>query len=370
MRPRVLHFIYDDPANPWVAGGGAVRLHELYRRLLDELDVTLVTGSYPGAADGEVDGVPYRRLGSGPGYAMSRLSYGAAATRLLRRAAFEVAVFDYSVYTPLRWPARRPVGLTVHHLTGPTARQRWGAVVGGGIAALERAQLRRARVISATSAVTAEQLHTVTGGSAEIVRVAAGVPDELFDLPHREAGYLLYFGRLDWFQKGLDTLLDAAAMVLGERPGLELRVAGRGKDLERCRARASELGIAARVRFLGAVSEAERQTLFAGANVLLMPSRFEGFGMVAAEAMAAGVPLVATEAGSLPEVVSPPGGGVLVPPSDPVALAAAASRLLEDPAARRALGTSARQEAERFRWAAVARDHLHFLERIRASQRG
>jgi glycosyltransferase involved in cell wall biosynthesis len=115
---------------------------------------------------------------------------------------------------------------------------------------------------------------------------------------------------------------------------------------------------------MGAVSEAERQALFAGAAVQLMPSRFEGFGMVAAEAMAAGVPLVAAAAGSLPEVVDAPRGGLTVPPGDARALARATARLLDAPAEREALSVSARASAERFRWGAVSADHLRFLHRI------
>ena len=117
----------------------------------------------------------------------------------------------------------------------------------------------------------------------------------------------------------------------------------------------------------GAVDEAERQRLFAGAAVQLMPSRFEGFGMVAAEAMAAGVPLVAAAAGSLPEVVDAPRGGVLVPPGDARALADAVDRLLADPGAREALSASARASAERFRWEKVAEDHFAFLQRLAAT---
>jgi glycosyltransferase involved in cell wall biosynthesis len=362
---RVLHCIYDSPSNPWVAGGGAVRLHELYRRLEDRVSVTIATGSYPGARDETVDGVPYRRLGSGTGYARSRLSYSRAATRLLREAEYDVAVFDFSVYTPLRWPADRPVGLTVHHLTGPTARERFGAVVGGAIARVERRRLRRARFISATSRVTEDALRAIVHPGTAIVPVAAGVPDPLFELQRREADYILYFGRLDWFQKGIDTLLEATALLVRDHPRLELRVAGRGKDLDRSRAFATNLGIERNVRFLGAVTDAEREALFRGARLILMPSRFEGFGMVAAEAMAAGVPLIAAAAGSLPEVVSPPAGGVMVPVGDAVGLAAAADRLLRDASAREALSRSARASAERFRWSAVARDHLAFLERIR-----
>lgn len=362
VKLRVLHCIYDDPRNPWVAGGGAVRVFELYRRLTNEVDVTVLTGRYPGARDETIAGVRYRRLGEAGPYGWSRLSYAWAANRVLRREAYDAAVFDFSTYTPIFMPSARPVGITVHHVSGPTARERWGAVGGRGLVALERSMLRRSRCFSATSTATRALLEQIAPAGSEIHLVYAGVPDELFALPRAEGDYLLYFGRLDVFQKGLDTLLHAVARLARERPGVELRLAGRGKDTDRVRQLAAELGIAENVRLLGAVSEEERQRLFAGARVMLMPSRFEGFGMVAAEAMAAGVPLVAAAAGSLPEVVAE--GGVLVPLSDAGALAAAVTRLLEAPAERQALSAAARRAAERFRWESVARQHLAFLHRI------
>ncbi len=369
MTLRVLHCIYDDPANPWVAGGGAVRVLELYRALGDRVEATVATGSYPGARDGLVDGVRYLRLGAETPYAWSRATYAAAANRLLRTARYDAAVFDFSTYTPIFVPTDRPAGITVHHVSGPTARERWGPVLAPGIAGVERAMIRRARVLSATSTATLELLRDLAAPGAEIELVYAGVPDELFALPRREEDFLLYFGRLDVFQKGLDVLMDAFALLAGERPGLELRMAGRGKDADRVWEMARGLGVADRVRMLGAVSEAERQALFAAARVQLMPSRFEGFGMVAAEAMAAGVPLVAAAAGSLPEVVAAPDGGVLVPPGDAAALAAAVGRLLDRPDERAALSASARVSAGRFRWETVAARHLEFLHRI-AGARG
>lgn len=361
---KVLHLIYDDVRNPWVAGGGAVRVHELYRRLTAEVDARVATGSYPGARDERVDGVSYVRLGSPAPYAWSRLSYAREASRLLAAGEYDVAVFDYSAYTPLRLPLDRPVGVTVHHVTGPTARERWGRVLGAGLAAWERRVLRRSRWFTATSLATLATLREIVRPDAEIRLVQAGVPDELFDLPRREEGFVLYFGRLDWFQKGLDTLLEATALLVRERPELELRIAGRGKDAERVAAALDGLGIARNVRLLGAVSEEARRELFSGARVLMMPSRFEGFGMVAAEAMAAGLPVVAAAAGSLPEVVDAPRGGRLVPPGDPAALAREVASLLDDAGARVALGAGARASAERFRWANVARGHLEFLESI------
>lgn len=360
---RVLHVIYDDPRNPWVAGGGAVRVFELYRHLAGRVDATVATGSYPGARDERVEGVRYLRLGARGPYAWSRATYAAAANRLLRTAEYDAAVFDFSTYTPIFVPTDRPAGITVHHVTGPTADERWGRALGGGIRRLERAMIGRARRLSATSLATRDLLRELAPGIPTDM-VYAGVPDELFTLPRGEEDYLLYFGRLDVFQKGLDTLLEAVSLLARERPGLELRMAGRGKDAVRVREMARTLGIEHNVRMLGAVSEEERQRLFAGARVQLMPSRFEGFGMVAAEAMAAGVPLVAAAAGSLPEVVDAPRGGITVPPGDAPALAGAVARLLDDPAGRAALSESARRSAERFRWETVARHHLEFLHRI------
>ena len=369
MKLRVFHVIYDDPANPWVAGGGAVRVLELYRRLTDRVDATIATGNYPGARDETIDGVRYLRLGAREPYAWSRLSYAAAANRLLRTAEYDAAVFDFSTYTPILMPRGRPCGVTVHHVTGPTARERWGPVLAPVLGSFERTMIRRARRLTATSTATYELLRTIVDPEVPIDLVYAGVPDELFALPRRPEEYLLFFGRMDIIQKGLDTILEAMAILVRSRPSLELRMAGRGKDAERVRQLARDLGIERNVKLLGAVDEAERQRLFAGAAVQLMPSRFEGFGMVAAEAMAAGVPLVAAAAGSLPEVVDEPRGGVLVPPGDAAALAAAVARLLDDAAAREALSESARLSAERFRWGAVADRHFEFLQALAATGR-
>src|SRR5690606_11624405 len=194
-------------------------------------------------------------------------------------------------YTPLRLPRQHPVGITVHHVTGRTATDRWGRILGRGVAAQELARLRHGRVFSATSRATYDRLRQLLGPDRDIQLVEAGVPDELFDLPRRESDYLLYFGRLDWFQRGLDVMPDAVRLLVGRRPELRLKVAGRGKDLRRVVEQASRLGIRENIEVLGPVDEERRNALFAGAALLLMPSRFEGFGMVAAEAMAAGVPV-------------------------------------------------------------------------------
>lgn len=365
---RVLHCIYDDLHNRWVAGGGSVRVFEIYRRLTREVAVTVASGNYPGARDEVVDGVEYIRIGAPSPYAWSRWSYAREATRLLRRRAYDVGVFDFSVYTPIRVPRNRPIGVTVHHLTGPSAPARWGGTLGAAVRLAERRLLRRARWFSSPSVFTLDQLRSIVPADARLMLVGNGVGDELFQVDRDEQDYLLFFGRLDLFQKGLDTLLRAMARLVSQKPGLRLIVAGRGRDAETVGSLAKQLGIAANVRLIRDVSAAQRLQLFAGARLLLMPSRFEGFGMVAAEAMAAGVLVVAAAAGALPEVVGPD-GGILVRPNDAAALATAVAALLDDPDRRAELGRGARRRARRFSWDRVAREHLCFLRSIEAGTR-
>jgi phosphatidylinositol alpha-mannosyltransferase len=227
--------------------------------------------------------------------------------------------------------------------------------------------IRRAGRISATSDSSREAAERIAP-RIPVDMVSAGVPEELFDMVRRPQDFLLYFGRLDIFHKGLDTLLDAMAILVTRRPSLELRIAGRGSSLDRLQEMADSLGLRSNVKILGAVSDEERNELLATAALQLMPSRFEGFGLAAAEAMAAGVPLIAAAVGSLPEVVDAPRGGMLVPASDARALAAAACKLLDDPAGRAALSDSARLSARRFSWDAVAEAHFQFITRVAAGR--
>lgn len=365
---RVLHCIYDDPDNPWVGGGGALRAWEIYRRLGGRVEATIATGSYPGAVDQVREGVRYRRLGAQRPYAWSRLTYARAATRLLAAGEYDVGVFDFSVYTPIRLPASRRVGLVVHMLHGPTARGRWGAVGGGVLAAAERRAIRRARWISTTSHWMVRQLRQVAGADAVIVPVGSGVDGAFFRVRREEEPFLLCYGRMDMFQKGLDTLLHGFARIAAQHPRLELRVAGRGKDAEAVQRLAAELSLGDRVRVLLGVTPDQVRALFGGALLMLMPSRLEGLPMAPAEAMAAGVPVIASDVGALAEVVQAPEAGVLVPPDDPEALASAAVRLLEQPERRAALSRAARAAAQRFSWDRVADDHLAFLNLIAAGR--
>jgi glycosyltransferase involved in cell wall biosynthesis len=142
-------------------------------------------------------------------------------------------------------------------------------------------------------------------------------------------------------------LLRAFRRALERRPGLELRIAGRGPLDGGLKAYARELGIAGSVRFLGQVSPVQAEIEQAAA--VLIPSLGEGFGMVALEAMERARPVVATDIGGLSDIVRDGETGVLVPPGDVERLAEALLAVVEDPARAATLGRAGRVRAvERF----------------------
>jgi glycosyltransferase involved in cell wall biosynthesis len=122
------------------------------------------------------------------------------------------------------------------------------------------------------------------------------------------------------------------------------------------------LGLDRRVNVLGAVADERLAALYDAADLFVVASRFEGYGMAYAEAIAHGLPVVGTNAGAIPETV-PPGAGVLVPPDDVEALAATLRRLIENPREREHLAAGAR--AVRFpSWQEQAARFAHMLESL------
>jgi alpha-1,3-rhamnosyl/mannosyltransferase len=146
-------------------------------------------------------------------------------------------------------------------------------------------------------------------------------------------------------------LVAAFDMLAGDHPGLELRIAGpRGwgeADLERAIVGATHRD---RIRRMGWVEDV--RALLAGAAVFVYPSRYEGFGLPPLEAMALGVPVVATSVGSLPEVLGD--AALLVPPGDPDALVAALAQVLGDDALRGRLAAAGRDRVAAYSWPAAA----------------
>jgi glycosyltransferase involved in cell wall biosynthesis len=142
------------------------------------------------------------------------------------------------------------------------------------------------------------------------------------------------------------TLLNACSMVMRERSDLFLVLVGTGPLEQNVRQLAGELEIDERVLFTGMRSDVYE--ILPALDVFSLSSRFEGLPIALLEAMATGIPAVATEVGGVPEVIETGVDGLLVPPGDPAALAAGFQKLLQDPPLRVAMGLAAAAKARRF----------------------
>jgi glycosyltransferase involved in cell wall biosynthesis len=184
---------------------------------------------------------------------------------------------------------------------------------------------------------------TVTGGDVAALRNRLGVPPG--------ARIVLAMGRMVHV-KGFSYLLEAYARVAGEFPDVVLLLAGGGVLYDELRALADSLGIAGRVIMPGAVNREEVPVYFRAAELFVVPSirhesgAVDGLPVVVPEAMAAGLPIIASGVGGIPVLVCDGVTGALVPERDPPALADALRRLLADPATCRRYGERARRIIE------------------------
>jgi L-malate glycosyltransferase len=147
-------------------------------------------------------------------------------------------------------------------------------------------------------------------------------------------------------EKGHDVLLAAAPRILAQHPDATFTFAGEGSRRDALETLTRALGLADRVHFLGECRDVA--PVLAEADLFVLPSQSEAFPNAVIEAMAAGLPVVATDVGGIPEVVRSDETGVLVPPGDAEALADAVISLMDRPAHAAALGRAARSTVERY----------------------
>lgn len=362
------------PAAFDAVGGMQTHTGEL-TRALDDLDVVqiVVTTRRPGVPP--VTRFARRAVVARLGLPVAgfRQFYAVPAARLVPRLAAAVDLLhahlgeDLAVVPIALAAARRnrvPLVLTVHtsvrHTLSVTgARSALLKIVGGWWE--QRGERHADQVIALTPRlariltdhrVPADRIRVIPSGVRPELFAAPGVPDPLAGLP---APRVVFLGRLHR-QKNVDVLLRAAARL--RFPGAHLVLAGDGPQRSRLADLCERLGLRGRVTFLGFIAHDRVPALLRGADVLVVPSRYEELGTALVEAMYCGVPVVATRTGGIPQVVVDGVTGLLVAPGDAAGLAEAIDRLLGDPWLRRRMGEHGRQRARDYRWDRLARQVL------------
>jgi glycosyltransferase involved in cell wall biosynthesis len=310
--------------------------HGLARALLalaadrQPIDLTLFSSSWKDrvAPDSELRGarVVDRRVPvSFLNLAWHRFNWPPAET--IAGGSFEVA---HSMH-PLILPSRRAaLVVTVHDLDFLAHPERTRAEIRRDYPALARAHARRADAVVAVSRFTAGEVQRHLDVPAEKVAICSpGAPAWSPRERPPDAGYVLFFGTLEP-RKNVGGLLDAYERLAARRRDLPpLLLAGKATEAARpWLERVARPPLDRLVKHLGYVDPEKRRALYDGAHCLIQPSFTEGFGITVLEAMTAGVPVVVSDRGALPEVVGD--AAPIVPVESAEALAAAIERLLDD----------------------------------------
>ncbi len=245
-------------------------------------------------------------------------------------------------------------------------------------AALLRWVLRRATALAATSQSLVGDVQALLGQDTPVHTTPFGVDTAAFCLPSgstettgAQQPFVIGSSKALASTYGIDVLLRAFATLPTHTPGgqpLHLRLLASGPQEAEYRALANSLGLLGlqgRVEFVGGISHAHMPQALQRLSIFVAPSRQESFGVAALEASACGLPVVASRVGGLPEVVQHGLTGLLVPPADVPALAAALQQLVQDPALGHRMGHAGRHfVAEHYAWPASVRTMLAVYQQL------
>jgi glycosyltransferase involved in cell wall biosynthesis len=278
--------------------------------------------------------------------------FAAAVAELAQRSNFDlVHGHDWMTFPAalaVGRAARRPVVLHVH----ATEFDRSGAAADPRIAAIERSGLRAADRVVCVSRTTARQVSRAYGVSRQRLRVVHNGTSELGPRqaprprPHPGERLVLFLGRVTR-QKGPEPFLEAAALVHAADPSVRFVVAGDGDLLRPMIERAAALGLARCTSFTGFLAPAEVERVFERADLFVLPSISEPFGLTPLEALARGVPALVARTSGVAEVLR---SCVRIDAWNPADIAAKILTLLRQPQLRAELARTGLQELARLSW--------------------
>jgi glycosyltransferase involved in cell wall biosynthesis len=356
---KILHLIYDHINNPWVGGGGALRAYEIYRRLAEKHEITIVCGKYPRCEDYSEGSLRFRFTGTEKNnYILSTFCYALRAGRFLRenQSHFDIIVEDFSPYNPIfsfLW--KKDAVLQLHQKEGWHHIRKY-PLFGICFGLIELLYPRLFKNLIKATITNGEKFST----KKNVAILPNGYDQKLLTSQPIDGDYVLYLGRFHVDQKGLDTLSRALNDV-----EIKLIMAGKGKDeseVQKLFKRHIEQGI---VKIVGFIEGDKKTDFLRKCQFLVVPSRYEGQSIVCLEAAACGKPVVVSD---IPEMkyILEAGFGISFKTGDPKDLWGKMSFLLENESLRKEMGRKAREFAKNLTWARVAEEYEKFLICVRS----
>lgn len=350
---KILLLIYDHVNNPWIGGGGAVRSKEINCRLAKKgHEITVVTGLYSGAENYLEDGVNYIFLGDSSSYVKSVFSYAKQARLFLKEnyKKFDIIIEEFAPWNTVdgwKYQKEKTVILQQHHVDGKNILKRYN-VLGLPFYFIEKTYHKRYKYITSCSAETLEKMNRMDG-----FPLSSGVDNRVFNMDIKDDEYLLYVGRIDYYNKGLD-------LIVRSDITMPVVIAGKGKDFELM---LEDIEGKSNFKYVGFVSDDEKFELMSKCRALLMPSRFEGQGIVALEAAALGKPVIVSDIPELDFTVKN-GFGIPFESGNQDSFNSAVKLLCSNADFLRNSTVNGRKFAEPFTWDNIADQYEEYIMKV------
>lgn len=347
-KQKIVISLYDDLHNPYYAGGGARVIHDIARRLVRTYDVLVLTGNYRGAQKSVVDGVTYKRIGpSFFGPKVSQLLFPLFLLMQAKKESYDVWIESFnppfsSSFLPLM--TKKPVIGFVQMLSSEDMQRKYKLP----FHLVEKLGLKTYAHFIVFTKENKDKLQRINKHARYFLH-----PIGIETLPiiedNKNEKHILYLGRIEFNQKGLDLLMEAYNAI-AEESMLPLVIAGTGQkqDVTKLRLLIESYHLEEKVVLLGKVTGKQKDTLLKESALVVVPSRFDSYVLVALEAMAYGKPLVSF---AIPGLSWVPSTCITkVRPFDTRKLGLAIKQILDDKRLKESMGTQGKLLAQNFLW--------------------
>jgi glycosyltransferase involved in cell wall biosynthesis len=360
---KIIFSNYDDIQNPYYGGGGAIAIHEIAKRLISGYEIVAITGRYPGSKDIIRDGIQYKRIG--PSF------FGGKLGQLIYQLylPFYVITEKYDLWLESFTPpfsisllplfSKKPVIGIVHMLSGEDMRRKYKLPFD----LIEKLGLRLYKNFIVMTQDTKIKILN-NSPKADIIIIPNGViPLSHLTKTKSKIKTILFVGRIEINQKGLDLLIDAFHQVANKYK-VQLVIAGSGnlQEVKRLEEYTRSKNLQKKVRIVGRISGKLKRFVLLNATCLVVSSRFETFSISALEALANGIPLVTFPIDGLKWI--PKSCRVIASTIVAESLALSLSRIINNKSLQKNLIASGKKIARSFNWDVSAKKYDNFINTI------
>jgi glycogen(starch) synthase len=356
---KILQLIYESPGSPFGFGGAGVRAYEIYRRLRNRHDITLLCMKYPGAKDGETEGLKYIFVGTeSDSLTKSVLLYTFNAARFIKKCGddFDIIVENFLPSTPFftRFLTKTPTILQVQGIMEKHSLRKFNVFYSLPMYAVEKLYPGLYERFIFVSNVTKEKIMDRVKRKIKLCPVIPnGVDEALLRITPKDEDYVLFLSRIDIYTKGLDILIKAFERISAAYPSLRLILAGYEFDKFDRLVSGLPSSLRNKIEYAGFVTGDEKLRLLSGAKLFILPSRHESAPISILEAAACGKPVIVSD---IPELgfVEREGFGLSFSSGSSAELAKKMALVLKDEKGREAMVKRGREYTARFLWDEIA----------------